>query len=435
MGSGARLGPSPCNAPVQLVPFRDAGDGVVAAGTDCGMDILPIVFLFVLGASVGSFLNVVIYRIPRGESIVFPGSHCPSCGRAIRWFDNIPILSWVVLRGRCRFCKASISPRYILIEVATALLVAGLYACYYLWDMRSGMGSFSSSWPVFIAHAALLCGMLGCSVIDIRSYHLPLEICWFVSIVGMVAATAWANPNVIPQVSPFTAASCVGAGVGLIVAIVLLHRGLIQPSFIDADVRLLPDEPEDENGSENPRGASAYQVAATPDSGVRPRREVLREVLFLTPAIGGAVASYLLVRHVEAVRSAWLGLYALVDGGVGRHLDGFFGSLFGFFIGGLWIWGMRILGTLVFGREAMGLGDVHLLAAVGAVTGWVIPSMTFFLAPVFGLLWAMYLLVRKGRRELPYGPWLSVGTLASMIFHDKIVAFFQNYREVMRIPY
>ncbi|HDY65079.1 MAG TPA: prepilin peptidase [Phycisphaerae bacterium] len=417
---------------MQLVPFRHAGNGVVATGTDCKMDLFLIVFLFVLGASVGSFLNVVIYRTPRGESIVFPGSHCPSCGRAIRWFDNIPILSWLLLRGRCRFCKVFISLQYILIETVTALLIVGLYACYYIWDLRDGMGEFLSSWPTFTAHAALLCGMLVCSVIDIRSYHLPLGICWFVSGVGMVAATVRGGANLIPHVSHTTAASCLGAGVGLIVAIILLRRGLIQPSFIDADIQPQLDESD---GGEKPRSASAYQVAATSACGVRPRREVLREVLFLSPAIGGAVAGYLLVGHVEAVRSAWEGLYALADGGVGKHLGGFFGSLFGYFIGGLWIWGMRILGTLVFGKEAMGLGDVHLLAAVGAVTGWMIPSMAFFLAPIFGLMWALYLLVRKGRRELPYGPWLSVGTLVAMIFHDKIVAFFENYLEAMRISH
>ena len=85
---------------------------------------------------------------------------------------------------------------------------------------------------------------------------------------------------------------------------------------------------------------------------------------------------------------------------------------------------MRIFGTLAFGKEAMGLGDVHILAAVGAVTGWVIPSLAFFLAPLFGLLWAFFLLIRKGQRELPYGPWLSAGTAAAMIFHDKILAYF-----------
>ena len=420
---------------MQLVPFQHVGDRMVATGTDCKMDLFLIVFLFMLGASIGSFLNVVIYRTPRGESIVFPGSHCPSCGRAIRWFDNIPILSWLFLRGRCRFCKVFISPQYILIETVTALLIVGLYACYYLWDLRGGMGGFFSSWPIFTAHAVLLCGMLGCSVIDIRSYHLPLGICWFVSGVGLVAATVRSAPNLIPlipHVSPTIAASSLGAAVGLIVAIVLLQRGLIQPSFIDADFHPEIDESDD---GEKPRSESGYQVAATSECGVRPRREVLRELLFLSPAIGGAVVGYLLVGHVEAVRLAWDGLYALGGGGVGKHLDGFFGSLFGYLIGGLWIWGMRILGTLMFGKEAMGLGDVHLLAAVGAVTGWMIPSMAFFLAPIFGLIWALYLLIRKGQRELPYGPWLSVGTVAAMIFHDKIIAFFENYMEAVRISH
>ena len=106
------------------------------------MDICWLVFFLAIGACVGSFLNVVIYRLPRGESIVFPASHCPSCGRAIKWYDNIPLVSWLALRARCRFCKAQISPRYILVEAATAILVGGLYAWYYLLNARQGAGDF-----------------------------------------------------------------------------------------------------------------------------------------------------------------------------------------------------------------------------------------------------------------------------------------------------
>src|SRR6195256_4778084 len=87
---------------------------------------LPWPFLFVVtgvfGAIIGSFLNVVIHRLPREESIVFPNSRCPSCGAAISWYDNIPILSYVWLRGRCRSCKTGISPRYPAVELLTALL-------------------------------------------------------------------------------------------------------------------------------------------------------------------------------------------------------------------------------------------------------------------------------------------------------------------------
>lgn len=80
----------------------------------------------VLGLAVGSFLNVVIWRVPRGESIVRPPSHCPACGHAVRTRDNVPVLSWLVLRGRCRDCDAPISPRYPMVELGTAAVFVAL---------------------------------------------------------------------------------------------------------------------------------------------------------------------------------------------------------------------------------------------------------------------------------------------------------------------
>ena len=78
------------------------------------------------GLIVGSFLNVVAYRLPRGESIVFPGSHCPSCDTPIKAYDNVPVLSWLVLRGRCRSCRNSISARYPIVEAVTAALLVAV---------------------------------------------------------------------------------------------------------------------------------------------------------------------------------------------------------------------------------------------------------------------------------------------------------------------
>jgi leader peptidase (prepilin peptidase)/N-methyltransferase len=78
------------------------------------------------GLILGSFLNVVVYRLPRGESLVWPGSRCPSCETPIRSFDNVPVLSWLVLRGRCRACKTSISARYPIVEAVTALLLVAV---------------------------------------------------------------------------------------------------------------------------------------------------------------------------------------------------------------------------------------------------------------------------------------------------------------------
>jgi leader peptidase (prepilin peptidase)/N-methyltransferase len=88
---------------------------------------LLAVFVFILGAIAGSFLNVIIHRYPLHESIVFPPSRCPDCQTPIRWYDNIPLLSYFVLRGRCRHCRSGIAPRYLLVELANALFYLALY--------------------------------------------------------------------------------------------------------------------------------------------------------------------------------------------------------------------------------------------------------------------------------------------------------------------
>ncbi|HYS54457.1 MAG TPA: prepilin peptidase [Thermoanaerobaculia bacterium] len=91
------------------------------------MSALLSFYAFALGAIVGSFLNVVIHRYPREESIIFPGSHCPRCNAAIQWYDNVPILSFVILRGRCRACHAPIAIRYVLVELANALFYLAIF--------------------------------------------------------------------------------------------------------------------------------------------------------------------------------------------------------------------------------------------------------------------------------------------------------------------
>lgn len=121
---------------------------------------IPIAGLF--GAMIGSFLNVLILRLPRDESIVFPGSHCPRCQTPIAWYDNVPLLSWLLLGGRCRHCRERISIQYPIIELTTALLwVAAVW--YYGVDL-TGL-------------AAALFGtlLLGIAVTDARHYLIPDE--------------------------------------------------------------------------------------------------------------------------------------------------------------------------------------------------------------------------------------------------------------------
>jgi leader peptidase (prepilin peptidase) / N-methyltransferase len=115
----------------------------------------------VVGAIIGSFLNVVIHRVPREESIAFPASHCPSCGTAIRPYDNIPVVSWAILRGRCRSCRSPISARYPAVE----LLTGALYALTYL--LHSGL---TLSLPFDLAFVAALVALI---FIDAEHMILP----------------------------------------------------------------------------------------------------------------------------------------------------------------------------------------------------------------------------------------------------------------------
>jgi leader peptidase (prepilin peptidase)/N-methyltransferase len=116
-----------------------------------------------LGLAIGSFLNVVIYRVPRDESIISPRSRCPSCAAPIKEYDNVPVLSWIVLRGKCRNCHARISPRYIVVELATGALFAGLAA-------RMG---YSWALPAFLV---FLSALLALSSIDLELLILPKKI-------------------------------------------------------------------------------------------------------------------------------------------------------------------------------------------------------------------------------------------------------------------
>ncbi len=103
------------------------------------MTTFSVVVVFLLGLVSGSFLNVVIHRLPRGESVAFPGSHCPACGAPIRPYDNVPVLSWLVLRGRCRVCRAPISARYPFVELANAVLWVAVFLRVPGWaDFASG---------------------------------------------------------------------------------------------------------------------------------------------------------------------------------------------------------------------------------------------------------------------------------------------------------
>jgi leader peptidase (prepilin peptidase)/N-methyltransferase len=149
-----------------------------------------------VGSVVGSFLNVVIHRMPRDESVVWPGSRCPACGHAIRPFDNVPVLSWILLRGRCRDCGARIAIRYPLVELATA----GLFA---LLAVRFGPAPSTALWMAFGA------ALLAAALIDLEHRIIPDEI----SLGGLAAGLVVMPALRALEGTPFAAAA-LQAGLG-----------------------------------------------------------------------------------------------------------------------------------------------------------------------------------------------------------------------------
>jgi leader peptidase (prepilin peptidase)/N-methyltransferase len=149
-----------------------------------------------LGAAVGSFLNVVVYRLPRRQSLLWPGSRCPACSHAIRAFDNVPVLGWLWLRGRCRDCRAPISARYPLIEavVAGSFLLLG-----YVELFRAVPATVPSTnqLVVFAGHAFLLCCLLAGGMIDWDGFPWPKSLLVPLFLVGLIWSLRFSI--VVPQ--------------------------------------------------------------------------------------------------------------------------------------------------------------------------------------------------------------------------------------------
>ena len=133
----------------------------------------PLIFVTVLGAMVGSFLNVCIYRLPLGRSIAWPASACPSCKRPLSWYENVPVLSYAILGGRCRTCKTSLTIRYPLVELITAAFFAWAW-----WEYGPT--------PLLASRLVLGCVLLTLFAIDLEHHLLPNAITLPAIVVGFV---------------------------------------------------------------------------------------------------------------------------------------------------------------------------------------------------------------------------------------------------------
>ncbi len=423
------------------------------------LECVKLLFVFAFGACMGSLMNVLVYRIPLGLDYVRPTSRCPSCETKLTANENIPILGWLLLRGKCRFCRTKISPEYPLVEFGMALLWAFTFALLYV-DYSSvvsflqplqpewGINGFIETWPLFIVVVMLMSFLFGMTLVDAKTFTIPHQFTTFPLLVGLAGHVGWAlwvqygqgrpalsirAPDALWSIPapgiydwPMIGAA-LGGVLGVAIANLLLWKGVLTQSFGS----------EYNAWEEQARTAEAarLQSAATPagDASAVPldqqdywqayphaRKEMLREISFLAPAIGlaggGAWLAMKLtgpwiynpatLRNEPSVEAPlWLCVLA--------------GCLLGYLIGAGVVWLMRILGSLLFGKEALGLGDVHMMGAVGVCLGWIDPVLAFFGAAFLGMLGFGIgkVFFRNTKAVLPYGPYLALGTM--LVFFAK----------------
>jgi len=424
-------------------------------------DVVLLIFFFVLGACVGSFLNVVAGRFPQApverrfawlRAISYPPSHCPRCGHFLAWRDNLPVVGWILLGGKCRYCRQPISIHYPIVEAVTGLLFAGLYAMFFI--VRAGPSApapidpltdrmpveLARDWPMFALYLFLAGGLVVITLIDAERFEIPLALPWLMALVGVVVHALVDTPttpgalNVVEKGRLTTgAALAAGGAAGLLVSLLLSWGGMIRDSFPDGEPFLEIDKELWEA-----EAAEARQAGRKPPPMPRIwtrreiRREIRKEMAFLMPPLAGALLWHLATERIDLVHRAW---HSLAQ----QHwLTGALGAVLGALAGGLVVWLARILGTIAFGRVAMGLGDVHLMFGGGAIIGAGASTLAFFLAPFAGLAYGIWRWLTRGNRELPYGPFLGAAAMVAVFVYAPVARYlapgFAGLREMLLGP-
>jgi leader peptidase (prepilin peptidase) / N-methyltransferase len=373
----------------------------------------------VLGALIGSFGNVVVHRWPRGLSVVRPRSRCPRCERTLGAVDLVPILSWLVLRARCRSCGEPISARYPLVEAGMA---AGFVALAWAYPVEAA--GFS-----VLPLLALFAMLLMAALIDLDTYLLPDALTLPALAVALLGAFLYAPGWGLPTPGEALLGAVVAAGV-----LVLVNRlgGLVLRRFRDTTERLWPISLDSVNvaalagalgGWPVALGAGALQVAAS---------AALRRPVRLPEGALFALWGSALVVIALGAGEAW---------GVGP-LAGLVGSLVGAgafaLVGAVWWWiadwrapqpegGPAAASGLPADDEepvAMGFGDVKLAGVLGAFLGWEGFLVALLYAVVLGAVVGVAARLAGGSRFVPFGPFLVVGGFLALASADALLGWY-----------
>ena len=344
-----------------------------------------VVFLF--GATVGSFLNVCIHRMPRGQSIVSPRSHCPLCNQPIGWRDNIPLLSYIALRGRCRHCHAPITPRYFLVELLTATLFL-LVVLKFGWQ-----------WTVPI-YWVLLGGLIAATFIDFEHYIIPNELTYGGMVLGLVFCVI--VPSLQHESSHGAAAlqSFLGLLCGGLTLFAVAEFGKLAfgkrkvplprgTTIKIADYVLSVGEeqvPWDEIFSRDSDKIRFHAASLKFQDKVFENVEV--SVSETTIEVNGTPYDLAEVGPIEATTD-----------------------------------------LVIIPREAMGLGDAKLLAGIGAFLGWKAALFSVFASSAAGGIVSLALILARRKdwqSRIPYGPYIALGAVMWVFYGQDLAEWYMS---------
>jgi len=351
------------------------------------------VVFFCFGCTVGSFLNVCIHRMPLGQSIVSPPSHCPHCKYSIPWLLNIPLVTWLYLRGKCANCGAPIAARYFLVELLTGLLFLG---CWLHLGHQSGMAA--------LVLAFFLAGLIVATFIDFEHFIIPDEITLGGIVVGLISSFF------VPQIHGTDAPSeaikrgLVGALIGAGLVYLVLRGGKLlfgkQRVTLPANTKIVFSE----TAIELPDRSIAYEdvfyrcsdtiviKATTLELIDRCYGEVTVRLSPMALQIDDEQFDPESVPYLEAVSA-----------------------------------------EMVLPREAMGLGDVKFMAAIGAFLGWEAVIFSLVVSSFIGAIVGLVLISLRKRglsSRLPYGPYIAAAATLWIFAGPQIVSW---YRHLLRL--
>lgn len=332
------------------------------------------VVFFAFGSMVGSFLNVCIYRMPLGLSVVSPPSHCPHCKYSIPWYLNVPLLTWTMLRGRCRSCGAPISPRYFGVELLTGVAFLGCWLAF----------GHQSAWLALV-YGLFLSGLIVATFIDFEHFIIPDEITIGGMVTGFICSMLFPALHGLDSLRGAILQSLLGLAVGGGIVYLILRAGKLmfgrQRVELPADTKIIFSE-------------TAVHL---------PDRDIPYEELFYRQS--DVITMH--ARTLELVDRGYQDVLVRLSPKKLRIGDEEFAPEA--------VPHMEAVSTeIVLPREAMGFGDVKFMAAIGAFLGWQATIFSLMVSSMIGSLVGITLIV-LGRREwssrLPYGPYIAVAAV------------------------